>query len=67
MMFSKKGDKRFEEKLVQNYQHGLLYILVDRQTGVNYLHVWNPQGSGLTPLLDADGKVIVDPVEGTDQ
>lgn len=29
-----------------------LYILVDRQTGVQYLYV---QRSGLTPLLDADG------------
>lgn len=60
-----KKEKRFEEKLVENYQHGLIYILVDRQTGVNYMHVWNTQGSGLTPLLDENGKVIVDHIDET--
>ncbi|KAB2335570.1 DUF6440 family protein [Bacillus mesophilum] len=61
-----KEEKRFDEKLVQNYQLGLIYILVDRKTGVNYLHVWNNQGSGLTPLLDENGKVIVDPIDGSE-
>lgn len=60
-----KKEKRFEEKLVENYQLGLIYILVDRQTGVNYLHVWNNQGSALTPLLDENGKVVVDPIDET--
>ncbi|WP_283163471.1 DUF6440 family protein [Sporolactobacillus mangiferae] len=41
--------------------------MVDRQTGVHYLHTWNPQGSGLTPLLDANGKVVVKPIEDSAQ
>ncbi|MTH55396.1 hypothetical protein GKZ89_18550 [Bacillus mangrovi] len=66
-MFGKKTEKRFDEKLVQNSQHGLIYILVDRQTGVNYLHTWNAQGSGLTPLLDEKGAPIVEWIEDADK
>ena len=38
-------------------------ILVDKETGVNYL--WHAEGysGGLTVLLDKDGKPIVTPVE----
>ncbi|WP_400242819.1 DUF6440 family protein [Niallia sp. JL1B1071] len=62
MMFSKKDDKRFDEKLIQNYQQGsLISIWVDRQTGVNYLYTWSAQGCTLTPLLDENGEVIVEP------
>ena len=34
-------------------------ILVDKQTGVNYLFVQTGYGGGLTPLLDRDGKPVV--------
>ena len=34
-------------------------VIVDKETGVNYLYVGRGYGGGLTPLLDADGKVIV--------
>ena len=34
-------------------------VLVDRETGVNYLYVGRGYGGGLTPLLDADGKPII--------
>lgn len=34
-------------------------ILVDKETGINYLFVANGFGGGLTPLLDKDGKPIV--------
>ena len=34
-------------------------IIVDRETGVNYLFVQRGYGGGLTPLLDADGKPII--------
>ena len=38
---------------------GLRQILVDTETGVNYL-VWKSgYAGGITPLLDSDGKVIV--------
>ena len=34
-------------------------IIVDRETGVNYLFVQRGYGGGLTPLLDAEGKPII--------
>ena len=34
-------------------------ILVDRETGVQYLFVKSGYGAGLTPLLDRDGKPMV--------
>lgn len=34
-------------------------IIVDKETGVNYLFVKNGYGAGLTPLLDEDGKTII--------
>lgn len=34
-------------------------LVVDRQTGVTYLIIRNTFGSGITPLLDADGKPVI--------
>ena len=34
-------------------------IIVDKETGVNYLMVRSGYGAGLTPLIDADGKPII--------
>ena len=34
-------------------------ILVDRETGVQYLFVKSGYGAGLTPLLDRDGKPMI--------
>jgi hypothetical protein len=34
-------------------------IIVDKETGVNYLFVHRGYGGGLTPLLDEDGKPII--------
>lgn len=39
---------------------GRVTILVDRETGVNYIHTWSGSGNGLTPLLDKNGETIVD-------
>ena len=36
-------------------------ILVDRQTGVNYLFVASGYAGGLTPLLNPDGSPVVTP------
>lgn len=38
-------------------------ILVDRETGVNYLFIQAGYAGGLTPLLDASGKPLVTPPE----
>lgn len=34
-------------------------VIVDKETGVNYLYVCRGYGGGLTPLLDANGKPII--------
>lgn len=34
-------------------------VLVDKETGVNYLSVQSRYAGGLTPLLDADGKPVI--------
>lgn len=38
----------------------MLYIVVDTNTGVNYLVTVGTGMNGMTPLLDSDGKVVVD-------
>lgn len=38
---------------------GLIKVIVDRETGVNYLWIESGYAGGLTPLLDAEGKPIV--------
>ncbi len=37
-------------------------ILLDKETGVNYLFFADGQAGGLTPLLDNEGKVVVTPI-----
>ena len=38
---------------------GIRQILVDKETGVNYLCWKSGYGAAITPLLDSEGKVIV--------
>lgn len=40
-------------------------VLVDRETGVNYVYTWIVSNSsgGLTPLLDRNGNIVVDDVQ----
>lgn len=38
---------------------GVRQILVDKETGVNYLCWKSGYGAAITPLLDSEGKVIV--------
>lgn len=42
---------------------GLMQVIVDRETGVNYLWVKSGYAGGLTVLVDADGKPIVSAVD----
>lgn len=57
-----KKENRFEivyKDGAQLKEEGVRQILVDTETGVNYL-VWKSgYAGGITPLLDAEGKVIV--------
>lgn len=48
-------EKRFEKKYQQHMDGGIVRIIVDRETGVNYIIT-----SGMTPLLDREGKVVLD-------
>ena len=52
------------ERFVQIYKEGSEFgtkreVLVDRETGVQYLFVKSGYGAGLTPLLDRDGKPMI--------
>lgn len=61
-----KKDKRF----VEVYSEGgmtVSKVLVDRQTGVNYLFHASGYAGGLTPLLKADGTPVVTPVSRYDE
>ena len=55
-----KKQNRFVIKENQGLGMGLLYVVVDTQTGVNYISVGNLGPTGITPLLDANGNVVVD-------
>lgn len=49
-------EKRFELASSQGIMPNTYHVIVDQQTGVNYLYV---VGGGLTVLVDPDGKPIV--------
>jgi hypothetical protein len=61
-MFGQKQADRFKRIYTDGGQlrdDGLRQILVDTETGVHYL-VWKSgYAGGITPLLDAEGKVII--------
>lgn len=54
-------DKRFIKTYSQGKMSGT-EILVDKETGVNYLFHYDGYAGGLTVLLDKDGKPVVTPI-----
>ncbi len=62
-----KKDNRFIKVYSQGggFSGPATYILVDRQTGVNYLYASGGYSGGLTPLLNRDGTPVVTPVPKT--
>lgn len=48
-----------EKRFVVVYKSGHEKIIVDKETGVNYIYITYSYGAGLTPLLDSEGKPIV--------
>lgn len=53
-----KSNKRFEVSEIQGFvEH--YEVIVDNETGVNYLYISNGTSGGLTVLLDADGRPII--------
>lgn len=62
-MFGNKNEaeKRFYIKSSENVSSlGRIIVLVDRNTGVNYLQTWVGTGIAITPLLDGNGQVVVE-------
>ena len=61
-----------EKRFLVTYSHGggfngpATYVLVDKQTGVNYLYAAGSYGGGVTPLLKPDGTPIITTVAKTD-
>lgn len=53
-------EKRFIK--VYSQSMGDMQIWVDKETGVNYLFRQSGYSGGLTPLLDAEGNVVVTPI-----
>ncbi len=55
-----KKEKRFIIKEEQGLAFGGIYIILDTVTGVNYITTSASGPTGITPLLDKDGKVVID-------
>lgn len=54
-----KDDKRFIKIFKEGTLTESMEILLDTETGVNYLYIGAGYGMGITPLLGPDGKVVV--------
>ena len=62
-----KKEKRFEKVYSQGDFSSDTCILVDRETGVNYLFHHSGHAGGLTPLLKSDGTPVVTPISQRNQ
>lgn len=54
------------ERFVTVYKQGTLEytkVLVDRETGVNYVFHKLGNSGGMTPLLDKDGKPVITEID----
>lgn len=51
-----------EQRLEKTMGFGAVQIIVDTETGVNYINTVGDAYSGITPLLGSDGKVVVTPI-----
>ncbi len=58
-------DKRFMKVYSQGMMDGC-EIWIDKVTGVNYLFKFSGYAGGITPLLDANGKPLITPLERDD-
>jgi len=56
-----KKEKRFIK--IYSQEMGSVTILVDKETGVNYLFTQSGYAGGLTPLLNRDGTPVITPVQ----
>ena len=64
-----KKEKK-NDRFVQIYEQGQIKgarILVDKQTGVNYLFAFDGYAGGLTVLADREGKPIITPITSAEE
>ena len=54
-------NKRFIWEKAQNGLMKGVSVIIDTETGVNYLFVQDGYAGGLTPLLGKDGKPVITP------
>ncbi|MGX8699320.1 MAG: DUF6440 family protein [bacterium] len=54
-------EDRFEYTEYEKLYHGRALIIVDKETGVQYLLAGRGDYSGLTVMVDQDGKPLLDP------
>lgn len=57
-----------KKRFIETYSQGTIdtkRVIVDTETGVNYLLLETSLGGGITVLVDKDGKPIVTPVDKT--
>lgn len=61
---SEKKPDRFQEKCSQGFGLGAISVMVDTETGVNYIFTQASMNGEftITPLLGPDGKVVVDEI-----
>ena len=66
-MAKEKKEKRFIVTQTQSggFSGPGLYVLVDKQTGVNYAYASAGYGGGMTVLLNRDGSPVVTPIANT--
>lgn len=57
-----KTKPRFMVKEQQALGLGQLMVIVDTKTGVNYLAIGGSSLDHITPLLDREGNVVIDPI-----
>ena len=57
-------DKRFEIVEAEGTAKGI-FVIVDKETGVNYLATKFGVAGGVCPLLDKDGKPIITKLDGS--
>ncbi len=53
------------DRFIKVYSQGAVNVTeiwVDKETGVNYVYHQAGYSGGLTPLFDAEGKVVVTPI-----
>lgn len=58
-MFGNKSNNRFETIHKERTGTSGCNVIVDRETGVHYLFSWYGNAGGMTPLLDKDGKPVI--------